>query len=60
VKTAEVSSHHDHRIAMAAAIAALAAEGTIEISNADAINKSYPQFYEDLKKLGATVDLIQP
>jgi len=60
VKTAEVSSHHDHRIAMAAAVAALAATGTIEISNADAINKSYPQFYEDLKKLGVTVDLIQP
>lgn len=60
IKTAEVSSHHDHRIAMAAAVAALGAEGTIEISNADAVNKSYPQFYEDLKKLGATVDLIQP
>ncbi len=60
VKTAEVSSHHDHRIAMAAAVAALGAEGTIEISNADAVNKSYPQFYEDLKKLGTTVDLIQP
>ncbi len=60
VNTAEVSSHHDHRIAMAAAVAALAAEGTIEISNADAINKSYPQFFNDLQKLGATVDLIQP
>lgn len=60
LKTAEVSSHHDHRIAMAAAVAALAAEGTIEISNADAVNKSYPQFYKDLIKLGATVDLIQP
>lgn len=60
VKTAEVSSHHDHRIAMAAAVAALGTEGTIEISNADAVNKSYPQFYEDLKKLGTTIDLIQP
>ena len=60
VKSAEVSSHHDHRIAMAAAIAALGAEGNIEISNADAINKSYPQFYEDLKKLGTTINLIQP
>ena len=60
VKSAEVSSHHDHRIAMAAAIAALAANGNIEISNADAINKSYPQFYEDLKKLGTTIHLIQP
>jgi 3-phosphoshikimate 1-carboxyvinyltransferase len=46
-----VSSHHDHRIAMAAAVAALGAEGNIEISEADAINKSYPYFFEDLKKL---------
>ena len=34
--------------------------GEVRISNADAVNKSYPQFYEDLKKLGTTVDLIQP
>ena len=60
VTSAEVSSHHDHRIAMAAAIAALSAKGTIEIADADAINKSYPQFFNDLKKLGAIVDLIQP
>ena len=60
VTSAEVSSHHDHRIAMAAAVAALSAKGTIEIADADAINKSYPQFFNDLKKLGAIVDLIQP
>ena len=60
VTSAEVSSHHDHRIAMAAAVAALSAKGTIAIADADAINKSYPQFFNDLKKLGAIVDLIQP
>jgi 3-phosphoshikimate 1-carboxyvinyltransferase len=51
IKSAEVSSHHDHRIAMAAAIAALGAEGNITITEAEAINKSYPQFFEDLKQL---------
>jgi 3-phosphoshikimate 1-carboxyvinyltransferase len=51
IKSAEVSSHHDHRIAMAAAVAALGAEGNITISEAEAINKSYPQFFEDLKQL---------
>ena len=60
VKSAKVSSHHDHRIAMAAAIAALKAEGTIEIADADAINKSYPQFYEDLKKIGTNIQFVQP
>jgi 3-phosphoshikimate 1-carboxyvinyltransferase len=51
VKGAEVSSHHDHRIAMACAVAALKAEGNMEISNAEAVNKSYPQFWEHLQKL---------
>jgi 3-phosphoshikimate 1-carboxyvinyltransferase len=51
IKSAEVSSHHDHRIAMAAAVAALGAEGNITITEADAINKSYPQFFEDLGQL---------
>ena len=56
LKSAVVSSHHDHRIAMAAAVAALGANGSIEIENADAINKSYPQFYNDLKKIGTTLN----
>ncbi|MFN0083697.1 MAG: 3-phosphoshikimate 1-carboxyvinyltransferase [Ferruginibacter sp.] len=59
VNAASVSSHHDHRIAMTAAIAALGASGPMEISNADAINKSYPQFYSDMKKLGTIITTIQ-
>jgi 3-phosphoshikimate 1-carboxyvinyltransferase len=51
IKSAEVSSHHDHRIAMAAAVAALGAEGDIVINDAEAINKSYPQFFDDLRQL---------
>jgi 3-phosphoshikimate 1-carboxyvinyltransferase len=51
INAAKVSSHHDHRIAMAAAIAALGANGDIEITEADAINKSYPNFFEDLLQL---------
>ncbi|MCF6183589.1 MAG: 3-phosphoshikimate 1-carboxyvinyltransferase [Bacteroidales bacterium] len=43
-----VESHNDHRIAMAAATAALASEKEIIINNAECINKSYPTFYEDL------------
>ena len=58
IKAAVVSSHHDHRIAMAASIAALGAKGSIEIENADAINKSYPQFYDHLKTLGIEINLI--
>lgn len=54
---ANVHSHHDHRIAMACAIAALKAKGETIIEEADAINKSYPDFYEHLKLLGASVSL---
>ena len=54
---AAVSSHHDHRIAMAAAIAALGATGETIIDDAEAINKSYPQFYDDIISLGAHVTL---
>jgi len=48
-----VQSHHDHRIAMACAVAALKANGETTIHNAEAINKSYPDFYDHLQKLNA-------
>jgi 3-phosphoshikimate 1-carboxyvinyltransferase len=52
IKPATVHSHNDHRIAMAAAVAALPMQqGFITIENAEAVGKSYPNFYEDLKKI---------
>jgi 3-phosphoshikimate 1-carboxyvinyltransferase len=50
-----VNPHNDHRIAMACTIAALGAKGETEIQDAECINKSYPQFFNDLRKLGASV-----
>ncbi|MFL5743029.1 MAG: 3-phosphoshikimate 1-carboxyvinyltransferase [Niastella sp.] len=55
LKGAAVHSHHDHRIAMACAVAALKASGETVISEAQAINKSYPDFYEHIEQLGAQV-----
>jgi 3-phosphoshikimate 1-carboxyvinyltransferase len=57
IKAATVHSRHDHRIAMACAVAALNANGEVLIEEAEAINKSYPDFYEHLKKLGAQVKI---
>jgi len=57
VKGADVHSHHDHRIAMACAVAALGANSETVIEEAYAIKKSYPDFYHDLKTLGANVSL---
>jgi len=56
VKGAKVSSRNDHRIAMATAVAALAAKGKTTISDADAVNKSYPDFFKDLKGVGGKVE----
>jgi 3-phosphoshikimate 1-carboxyvinyltransferase len=57
VKGNTVHSHHDHRIAMACAVAGLKAAGETIIEEADAINKSYPDFYSDIQQLGALVVL---
>jgi 3-phosphoshikimate 1-carboxyvinyltransferase len=51
VKGGKVHSQGDHRIAMACAVAALAADGEVEIDEAEAVNKSYPMFFEDLAQL---------
>lgn len=50
-----VNSHNDHRIAMALSIAATRACEPIIIENPMAIEKSYPNFYEDYIKLGGDV-----
>jgi len=41
----EVSSHNDHRIAMALAIAALKTKSGIVLDNPASVNKSYPNFW---------------
>lgn len=57
IKKAKVSSRHDHRIAMACAVAGLKADGDVHIEDAEAVNKSYPEFYNHLRKLNAEVSL---
>lgn len=57
IKGAEVFSQHDHRIAMACGVAALCADGPITITDAEAVNKSYTDFFKHLQYLGAKVDL---
>ncbi|GAO43276.1 3-phosphoshikimate 1-carboxyvinyltransferase [Flavihumibacter petaseus] len=59
IKGAVLNSHHDHRIAMAGAVAALRADGPCTIGHASAINKSYPDFFDHIARLGAKVDISQ-
>ncbi|MBQ6998380.1 MAG: 3-phosphoshikimate 1-carboxyvinyltransferase [Clostridia bacterium] len=49
---AEVSAFNDHRIAMTAAVAAVAADGSITIKESESVKKSYPKFFDDFVKLG--------
>jgi 3-phosphoshikimate 1-carboxyvinyltransferase len=51
LRGAEVDSHGDHRIAMAMAIAALAAEGTTKINGISSVNISFPGFFDLLGRL---------
>jgi 3-phosphoshikimate 1-carboxyvinyltransferase len=51
INGATVHSRHDHRIAMACAVAALRATGPVTIEEPLAVNKSYPAFWGDLEKL---------
>lgn len=55
---ASVDGCNDHRMVMAAAVAALKAVGETRISDAYAVRKSYPYFFEDLKKLGGKVHVV--
>ena len=49
------SSHNDHRLAMALSIVASITCG--KIIDSDAVNKSYPNFFDDLKKLGLELEM---
>ena len=46
-----VKSFNDHRIAMAAAVAACAAEGDVSIEGSECVSKSYPAFFDVLDTL---------
>jgi len=51
VSGGRVEAHGDHRIAMAAAVAGLAASGTVLIDGAECVAKSWPNFFEDLASI---------
>ena len=53
LKGAEVDSFGDHRVAMSLAVAALNAEGTTRIRNAEAVDISFPGFFDLLKGVAA-------
>ena len=49
--------HNDHRVVMALAVAAYAAGVPAAIGGAEAVNKSWPDFFETVRALGGKVEL---
>jgi len=56
IKGGKVFAHNDHRIAMALALAAFTANDFVEIEGAECVNKTYPEFFDDLEKLGVVIE----
>lgn len=51
----EIDSFNDHRIAMAMAIASTRCTAPLRINGAECVSKSYPDFWEDFRRLGGQI-----
>jgi len=58
-KPAVVNSFGDHRMAMSATVIALATDGESVIENIECISKSYPDFVNDARNMGADISYIE-
>jgi 3-phosphoshikimate 1-carboxyvinyltransferase len=52
-------SHNDHRMAMAGAVTAMAAQNPVTITSAQAVGKSFPTFFDTLKSLNVRLEYIK-
>ena len=55
-----VDSFGDHRIVMSAAVASAVCTQNLTINGAESVNKSYPDFWRDMKSLGLIFTENQP
>lgn len=53
-----VNGYNDHRIVMSASILSTLCNGKIEITDSNAVEKSYPDFFNDFNKMGGNADVI--
>lgn len=53
-----INSFGDHKLVMAFTVAAQRASGKTRITHAESVKSSYPNFIEDMKKLGANINLV--
>ena len=58
LKGGTVNGFNDHRIVMSACVSSLVTENAVTVLGANAVDKSYPQFFEIIKELGFTAEEI--
>jgi len=56
---AALNGFNDHRIVMAMSVLALAADGETTITDAESVNKSYPDYFIDYNRAGGKADVIR-
>lgn len=54
---AHLATYHDHRMGMALTIAAMGAKTSSTVIDVKCIDKTYPDFYVDFKRLGAKIEM---
>ncbi len=57
LKGADLHGYNDHRTIMALAVAGLLADGDSTIDTAEGINKTFPDFVDDMNKIGANMEI---
>jgi len=56
---AEIDAHYDHRVIMALSVVGLRSKNGLVIRDAQYVAKSYPEFFDHLRALGAAVELME-
>ncbi len=54
----KVTGYNDHRIVMSASILSCLCKGNVEITDSNAVEKSYPDFFNDFNKMGGNVNVF--
>jgi len=58
LKGAKLNTYHDHRMILALSVAALASPGSSLIQDISAVSKTYPTFAEQMRSIGANIEVM--
>lgn len=58
LKGGKVNGYNDHRIVMSASILSCLCQSNVEITDFNAVEKSYPDFFNDFSKMGGNLDVL--